>query len=109
MTAAEIEKCISLLKISKFPGIDCILNEYIKNAKHLVYANICEQLFNTIPNTGIIPTAWVEDIVIHLYKNKGDALDVNNCRKITLLSCLCKVFTAILKNSLNTFWKIPTH
>ena len=102
ITASEIEKCISLLKSSKSPEIDNILNEYIKSTKHILMP-IYVQLFNIVLNTGIIPTAWVEGIVIPLYKNKGDALDVNNYRPITLLSCLGKLFTAILNDRLSTF------
>ena len=102
ITASEIEKCISLLKSSKSPGIDNILNEYIKSTKHIL-TPIYVQLFNIVLNTGIIPTAWVEGIIIPLYKNKGDALDVNNYRPITLLSCLGKLFTAILNDRLSTF------
>ena len=102
ITSAEIEKCISCLKNSKSPGTDCILNEYIKSTKGILLP-LYEQLFNTILNTGIIPTAWVEGIIIPLYKNKGDTLDVNNYRPITLLSCLGKLFTAVLNNRLSTF------
>ena len=56
-----------------------------------------------ILNTGIIPTAWVEGLIIPLYKNKGDSLNVDNYRPITLLSCLGKLFTAVLNNRLNIF------
>ena len=102
ITVAEIEKCISSLKNSKSPGTDSILNEYIKSTKHLLLP-VYVRLFNTILNTGIIPTAWVEGLIIPLYKNKGDSLNVDNYRPITLLSCLGKLFTAVLNNRLNTF------
>ena len=58
-------------KNSKSPGIDNILNEYIKNSK-AVLLPFYVQLFNSILDTGIIPTSWVEGIIIPLYKNKGN-------------------------------------
>ncbi|MCG8032694.1 MAG: hypothetical protein JAZ03_11025, partial [Candidatus Thiodiazotropha taylori] len=61
------------------------------------------QLFKSILDTGIVPSAWVEGIIIPLYKNKGDSLDANNYRPITLLSCLGKLFTAVLNDRLNTY------
>jgi hypothetical protein len=36
-------------------------------------------------------------------KNKGNKNDPNNYRPITILSCLGKLFTAILNNRLNTY------
>lgn len=63
------------------------------------------QLFNSILDTGIIPTSWVEGIIIPLYtcKNKGNSMDPDNYRPITLLSCLGKLFTAVLNNRLNAY------
>ncbi|MEW8152430.1 MAG: reverse transcriptase family protein [Candidatus Thiodiazotropha endolucinida] len=101
-TVAEIEKCIKNLKNSKSPGIDNILNEYIKNSK-AVLLPFYVQLFNSILDTGIIPTSWVEGIIIPLYKNKGNSMDPDNYRPITLLSCLGKLFTAVLNNRLNAY------
>ena len=53
------------------------------------------KLFNTVLDTGIIPNLWVEGIIIPLYK-KGDPLNPENFKPITLLSCMGKLFTAIL-------------
>jgi small basic protein len=38
-----------------------------------------------------------------LYKNKGNKNDLKTFRPITILSCLDKLFTAILNNRLNTY------
>jgi hypothetical protein len=37
------------------------------------------------------------------YKNKGDKFDPKNYRPITIVSCLGKLFTAILNERLNEF------
>ena len=38
-----------------------------------------------------------------IYKNKGDKSDPENYRPITILSCLGKLFTAVLNNRLTKF------
>ena len=38
-----------------------------------------------------------------IYKNKGNPLDPKNVRPITILSCLDKLFTAILNEKLRVF------
>ena len=99
---SEIEKCIRKLKNSKSPGTDQILNEYLKLTKDKmlhVYVNF----FNLILDTGHIPDQWLEGRIKPIYKNKGDSLDPNNYRPITLLSCMGKLFTAVLNERLTQF------
>ena len=56
------------------------------------------ELFNIIFETGIIPDSWLVG-----YINKGDKLDPTNFRPITILSCVSKLFMAILNERLNKF------
>ena len=102
ITDNEISKCISKLKNSKAPGSDHILNEYIKITKELLLP-IYTKLFNIVLTTGIIPEKWVEGLIMPIYKNKGDPLDPENYRPITLLSCLGKLFTAVLNERLTKY------
>ena len=60
-------------------------------------------LFNLIFETGHVPELWSIGIVIPIYKKKGDKFQPQNCRPVTLLSCLGKIFTSILNMRLNTF------
>ena len=101
VTCGEIERCIRNLKNSKSPGLDNILNEYIKNTKFLMLP-LYVKLFNAVLDSGIIPSTWVEGIIIPLYK-KGDPLNPTNYRPITLLSCMGKLFTAVLNTRLNNY------
>ena len=102
ISSDEICKCIGKLKNGKCPGDDNILNEYIKSTKHIFLPNY-EKLFNVVFDTGIINSAWVEGTIRPIYKNKGDIKSVENYRPITILSCLGKLFTAILNNRLTDF------
>ena len=101
-TCDEIERCIKKLKNSKAPGGDEILNEYLKITKDCMLP-IYASLFNLILDTGHIPDQWLEGKIQPIYKNKGDSLDPNNYRPITLLSCLGKLFTATLNERLSNF------
>ena len=59
--------------------------------------------FNRILETGVIPDDWSIGTILPLYKNKGTPTDPGNYRGITLLSCLGKLFTAILNGRINKF------
>ena len=102
ITAEEISKCILNLKNSKAPGSDQIVNEYIKYSKNQLLP-LYVRLFNIVLNTGVIPEQWTEGMIKPIYKNKGDTLNPENYRPITLLSCLGKLFTAVLNERLNVF------
>ena len=102
ITSEEISKCISNLKNSKAPGSDQILNEFIKYSRNQLLP-LYVRIFNLILNTGIIPENWVEGLIMPIYKNKGDSMLPENYRPITLLSCMGKLFTAILNERLTLF------
>lgn len=102
ITTSEISKCITKLKNSKAPGSDQIINEYLKNTEsQMLTTYVC--LFNLILDTGFIPQQWTEGMIKPIYKNKGDSTSPENYRPITLLSCLAKLFTAILNERINVF------
>ena len=50
-----------------------------------------------------ITESWLTGNVKPIYKNKGNHLDPNNFRPITILSCFGKLFTAVLLTRLNAF------
>jgi hypothetical protein len=61
------------------------------------------KLFNSILDTGFIPSSWLEGTIIPLFKNKDDPKCPTSYRPITILSCLDKLFTAVLKQRLTTY------
>ena len=50
-----------------------------------------------------MPDVWLVGNIKLIYKNKGNPLDPKNFRPITILSCLGKLFTAILNERLCHF------
>ena len=60
-------------------------------------------LFNLIFDTGIIPEVWTVGLIKPVYKNKGSPADPSNYRPITLLSCVGKLFTAIINIRLQKY------
>ena len=101
-TTDEIRKHIMSLKKNKSPGIDSILNEFIKNCPESLI-NVIVLLFNMVLETGIVPSDWTVGIIKVLYKNKGDINDINNYRGITLLSCIGKLFTSVINARLYNY------
>ncbi|CAL4111929.1 unnamed protein product, partial [Meganyctiphanes norvegica] len=57
-------------------------------------------LFNIILNSGIVPEDWCISLIRPLYKNKGSKEDANNYRGISLISCIGKLFTALINKRL---------
>ena len=99
ITAAEVEKCMNSLKQGKACGTDNLLNEYFLEAGDILLSHITD-LFNAILDSGCFPDNWTEGIIVPLFK-KGDENDVNNFRAVTLVSCLSKLFTAVLNKRVN--------
>jgi len=102
ITEDEISKAIKCLKNGKATGLDNISNEYLKHSVTLLLP-LLTKMFNLVLNSGIIPESWKIGSIIPIYKNKGDIKSPENYRPITLLSCIGKLFTAILNKRLTDF------
>ena len=61
------------------------------------------KIFNIVLYTGIIPENWTIGIIKPVYKNKGDTMEPDNFRGITLISCLGKLFTSTINFRLTFF------
>ena len=102
ITKDEIIKCIKKLKSNKASGIDNISNEFIKASSELMI-DIYVSLFNIVFSSGQIPSTWTTGKIKPIYKKKGNKSDPDNYRPITLLSCLGKLFTAVINDRLKTY------
>ena len=104
-TEQEVRKQISKLKNGKSSGIDVILNEFLKNSPTSM-VTLLVKFFNLILTTGLTPTEWSIGIIVPIYKNKGSQNDPGSYRGITLLSCMGKLFTALLNQRLNAYLEV---
>lgn len=97
-TKEEVVKVIKKLKNNKACGLDLIRNEMLKCCSAELL-DFMVDLFNLILDNGMVPTEWCIGVIVPLYKNnKGNLKDPDNYRGITLLSCIGKLFTALINN-----------
>ena len=102
----EIFKAFRELSINKSGGPDFVLSEFFKYGINEMVFYLCK-LFNTIFEKGYFPIKWTEGFIVPLPK-KGDTNQVENYRRITLLSTMGKLFSRILNNRL-TDWAEDYH
>ena len=98
----ELNRQIKKLKNDKANGFDNIINEFIKYSS-IETRNALLLLFNKILSSGIVPTEWGLSIIQPIYKNTGLKSSADNYRGISLISCTCKLFTALLNDRLTYF------
>jgi hypothetical protein len=97
----EVEKAISRAKNAKATGPDDISNEIYK--KNSILTPLITRLFNLCLILGVIPKIWLTTTIKPLFKGKGDFMDVNNYRGISLAPHIMKIFSSILKDRLTDF------
>ena len=102
ITLEEVTNCILNSKKGKATGPDNVKLEYLSELPTEGLEFLCS-LFNKILDSGLVPDDWTIGIILPLFKKKGVAEDPNNYRGITLLSCISKLFTAILNQRINKF------
>jgi len=102
-SASEVELAIDKLKSHKLPGIDQILAELIKAGGRTICLEI-HKLITSIWKKEKLPEEWKESIIVPIHK-KGDKMDCNNCRGISLLPTTYKILSNILLSRLISYVK----
>ena len=101
ITEREIVLSIKSLKRNKSSGSNEIFNGYIISTKHSrVMLPIYLLLFNTVLDTGHIPSNWFKGTII-----KSSKIAPSNYRSITLVTCLGKLFASIINYRLSKYMK----
>ena len=98
ITIEELFKSSYALKPNKSSGWDLISNEMILCLLE-VQPQLLVKLFNTIFSTNAKIEQWSVSIITPIFKT-GSKMDPSNYRGISLLSCLGKLFSAILNQRL---------
>lgn len=95
---SELSSALDHLNDSS-PGVDGIPYSFVKNCSDLSKRYLLS-LFNNIYESGSIPDAWKQQIVIPLLKPNKDPSDPSSRRPIALSSVLAKILEHLIKNRL---------
>ena len=95
---SRIKSILSALDVNKAQGPDGINGAVLKHCSDSL-AYPLSKMFNLVYNVGCIPTEWKTSNVVPIHK-KDDKSDVENCRPISLISLVMKVFKRIMYEEL---------
>ena len=97
---AEVKESIKQLSNGKSPGEDGIPAEIFRHGgTHLVKK--LTDLFCVIWDKGSVPQQFKDASIVHLYKNKGNKVECDNHRGISLLSIAGKILARVILNRIN--------
>lgn len=102
ITIQEVEN--SIKKTDTAPGIDEISFSMIEHLP-LVAKEFLVKIYNSILNSGYVPTQWRQIKVIPIPKSGREVHSRPDFRLISLISCLCKIFHSILQKRLEWYFE----
>lgn len=97
----DILKHLQSLKPESAPGPDGISNRLLKNCAPALVKPLYH-LFSYSLTTATLPKDWLTAVCTPIFK-KGDKLDPNNYRQISLLSTCLKVFERLIVSTITDF------
>ena len=100
-----LEKLISQLDTSSSPGVTEIATKILKSSSSAI-APFLARLFNSCIDKSALPDEFKQAIVTPLYKNKGNADDINNYRGISVLPPIAKVFEKLLAEQARIYFEV---
>ena len=103
ISVEEIEDALGKMKRHKAPGADGIPADLLKLAglgEDNSFLCTIHRLINYAFRQSVIPEAWCKSVVIAIPK-KGDPMDMNNYRGISLMNTVLKLLMIVLSGRLN--------
>ena len=85
------------LDSSKASGPDCIPVVFLRNSEPEV-SYILAKLFNMCLKESCFLDCWKVSLVVPVFKNVGEMSTAKNCRPVSLLSVVSKVFGKLVNN-----------
>ena len=92
-----VRKVVMNLDLPKASGPDCIPVVVLKNCEPELFYILAE-LFNKCLEESCFPDCWKVSSVIPIFKNIGEKSTAKNCRPVSLLSVVSKVFEKLVNN-----------
>ena len=98
ITPIQVHKVISKLKNCKATGIHQMPNKLLRVSNELISSSLA-RIFNQCIQTNIFPGNFKVGCVTHIFKS-GDKGDLNNCRPISVLPTVARIFEKLLYEQL---------
>ena len=97
VTSKMVKKVIMNLDLSKASGPDCIRVVVLKNCEPELSYMLAE-LFNKCLKESCCPDCWKVSSVFPIFKNVGERSTAKNCRPVSLLYVVIKIFEKLVNN-----------
>ena len=99
ITSKMVKKVITNLDSSKASDPDCIPVVVLKNCEpELSY--ILAKLFKNCLKESCFPDCWKVSSAVPVFKNVGERSTAKNCRPVSLLSVVSKIFEKLVNNTI---------
>ena len=95
ITDTEMQTGMKWMKKGRAPGIDEIRVDMVM-ASEKSGIRWTKRLLNTCMRQGKVPDEWRTELIVPIWKRKGDVQDPGKYRGITLLSHIMKLLERIL-------------
>ena len=102
-TLEEVRRAVNKLKWGKAAGGSGVAAEMVKAGGDVVVERL-HSLFKKVWLSEVIPEDWQCGVVIPLHK-KGDRMNLDNYRGITLMDVVGKVFSGIIRDRLEDVYR----
>ncbi|KAH8029396.1 hypothetical protein HPB51_000181 [Rhipicephalus microplus] len=98
-TMLELEYALQHANTRSAPGADGVCVAHLRNMP-LEYKHALLKEFNTVWDTGILPSTWKFSVVKPIPKPGKPPHTLSNLRPISLTSCVCKVMESMVNTRL---------